>query len=595
MKALKHLNKYFFRYKWMLILGLIFIFISNYFAVLAPALVGDSINDVAESIDQLKSEQTHQDVILNNALKSALWFSLIFMLYALLKGIFLFFTRQTIIVMSRHIEYDLKQEIFNQYQRLSLSFYRKNNTGDLMNRISEDVSRVRMYIGPAVMYISNLAVLAVLIIYKMISINPELTFYVLLPLPIMGILIFFVSKTINQKSDRLQAQQSVLTTHAQEAFSGIRVIKTFGKETAVRDDFRKESELYKKNMLSLIRTESLFHPVIALLIGLSTILTVYIGCLQYYEGGIPKGTFSEFVIYINMLTWPFATVGWVSSLIQQASASQNRINEFLNTVPDIQNHANTTDHPIGKIEFKNVSFVYPDSGIQALKKVNFTLNPGETLAIVGKTGSGKSTIAALLARLYDITEGEIIIEYTNIKNFNLDQLRSSIGYVPQDVFLFSDTIANNISFGLKENEVSEERIKQAAKDADVLNNILEFPEGLNTLIGERGVTLSGGQKQRISIARAIIREPSLLIFDDCLSAVDTETEDTILGNLKRIMKGKSAVIISHRISTVKHADQILVLKEGQVIEQGDHQQLIDQKGYYFDLHRKQLLEEEKID
>lgn len=594
MKALKHLNKYFKKYKWMLILGILFIAISNYFAVLSPSLVGDSIDDIANSIDELKTPNADRESIIDKAMWGALWFAGLFMIYALLKGLFLFFTRQTIIVMSRYIEYDLKHEIFNKYQQLSLSFYRKNNTGDLMNRISEDVSRVRMYLGPAVMYITNLVILGIMIIYKMISINPELTLYVLTPLPLMGIIIFFVSKTINLKSDRVQSQQSVLTTHAQETFSGIRVIKTFGKEESIRQDFHKESELYKKNVLSLIRTESLFHPVIALLIGLSTILTVYIGCLQYYDGGIPKGTFSEFVIYINMLTWPFATVGWVSSLIQQASASQNRINEFLTTTPDIVNENVSPDSIVGSIEFKNVSFVYPESGIHALNDVSFKIEPGETLAIVGKTGSGKSTIAALVARLFDATDGEIKIDNRPIKSINLDVLRSEIGYVPQDVFLFSDTIANNIAFGLKDHQTSKERIEQAAKDADVLQNILEFKEQFETIVGERGITLSGGQKQRISIARAIIREPKILLFDDCLSAVDTETEDAILGNLKRIMKGKSSLIISHRISTVKHADKILVLKNGSVIEHGTHQSLIDQHGYYFDLHRKQLLEEEKI-
>lgn len=595
MKSLAHLNKYLFKYKWMLVLGIIFIAVSNFFGVLSPALVGDSINEISDAIDQASQHKTESDELISKAIWGALGFAGIYMVYALLRGLFLFFTRQTIIVMSRHIEYDLKSEIYSQYQQLSLSFYRKNNTGDLMNRISEDVSRVRMYIGPAIMYITNLAILSVMIIYKMVSINPELTLYVLTPLPIMGIIIFFVSKTINRKSDLVQKQQSRLSTHAQETFSGIRVIKTFGKESSIQEDFYHESELYKKRVLSLIRTESLFHPVIALLIGLSTILTVYIGCLQYYQGGIPKGTFSEFVIYINMLTWPFATVGWVSSLIQQASASQNRINEFLHIQPEIRNENLQAEEISGKVVFDHVTFTYPESGITALKDVSFEVNPGETLAIVGKTGSGKSTVGALLCRLFDASSGTVKIDGKAIRNINLDQLRSETGYVPQDVFLFSDTIANNIAFGLKQQDVTNDKIEQAAKDADVYTNIVEFPDGFKTMVGERGITLSGGQKQRISIARAIIREPKILIFDDCLSAVDTETEDTILNNLKRVMKGKTSVIISHRISTIKHADRIIVLENGSISEQGTHHSLIDKQGIYFDLYRKQLLEEEKID
>lgn len=578
----------------MLLLGILFISISNFFAVLSPALISDSFNSIEEWIKKSGEPGISKDVVIQGAISAALFYAGIYMIYALLKGLFLFFTRQTIIVMSRHIEFDLKNEIYNKYQQLSLSFYRKNNTGDLMNRISEDVSRVRMYIGPAIMYITNLAVLFVLVIYRMIAINPELTLYVLTPLPIMALLVYTVSKRINKKSEEVQQQQSILTTHAQEAFSGIRVVKTFGREKNTLEDFRNESKLYRKKVLSLVRTDALFSPVITLLIGLSTILTVYIGCKQAFDGVIKVGVIAEFVIYVNMLTWPFATVGWVSSLIQRAAASQERINEFLHTETEIQNLHPHPDSINGKIELRNVSFTYPESGIKALRNISFTVETGQTLAIIGKTGSGKSTIASIICRLFEVKEGKVLIDDREISTINLDVLRSNIGYVPQDVFLFSDSIANNISFGLKKDETDKTKIEEAARNAAIHDNIMEFREGYETLVGERGITLSGGQKQRISIARAIIREPKILIFDDCLSAVDTETEDQILRNLRRIMKGRSSLIISHRVSTVKHADRIIVLHEGQIIESGTHQELIDKKGNYFDLYRKQLLEDQKI-
>jgi len=594
MRALKHLNAYFIRYKWMLLLGILFITISNYFGVRAPELIRYTFIDIEKWISQGAEPGVDRNYIISQALTAALVYAGIYMLYALLKGLFLFFTRQTIIVMSRHIEFDLKNEIYAQYQKLSLSFYRRNNTGDLMNRISEDVSRVRMYIGPAVMYITNLAVLFVLVIYQMLAINPELTFYVLLPLPVMAFLVYTVSKRINKKSEEVQAQQSILTTHAQEAFSGIRVIKTFAREDSIHNDFIKESKLYRSKVLSLVRTDALFAPVITLLIGLSTILTVYIGCLKAFDGEVKVGVIAEFVIYVNMLTWPFATVGWVSSLIQRAAASQERINEFLHIEPEIVNHNHNEMTIEGHLQFRNVSFTYPASGIKALRAIDLEVKPGQTLAIIGKTGSGKSTLASLICRLYEATDGEVLLDKQDIRSANLDILRSSIGYVPQDVFLFSDTIANNIAFGLKQGSASQDKIVQSAKDACIHDNITGFKDGYETLVGERGITLSGGQKQRVSIARAIIREPRILIFDDCLSAVDTETEDQILKNLRRIMAGRTSVIISHRVSTVRHADKIIVLQQGSIIEQGSHQELIDKKGYYFDLHRKQLLESQKI-
>lgn len=577
----------------MLILGILFITISNFFGVLAPGLIRNAFDSIGEWIAKANVEGMTREVVLEGAMKAALWYAFMYMIYTLLKGLFLFFTRQTIIVMSRLIEYDMKNDIYKKYQELSLSFYRRNNTGDLMNRISEDVSRVRMYLGPAVMYITNLAVLFVLVIYRMLDINATLTLYVLAPLPVMAFLVYFVSKKINQKSEAVQEQQSTLTTHAQEAFSGIRVVKSYGREKDIQDAFRLESELYKTRVLSLVRTDALFAPIITLLIGLSTVLTIYIGSRQAILGEISVGTIAEFVVYVNMLTWPFATVGWVSSLIQRASASQQRINEFLNETPEIQNKVTEQHELQGKIEFRNVSFTYPESGIKALQNVSFCIEPGQTLAIIGKTGSGKSTVSTLVARLFDATSGDVLIDGTRIDQINLDKLRSSIGYVPQDVFLFSDSIANNISFGLKDN-ITRERIEQAAKDAVIYDNIMEFKEGFETVVGERGVTLSGGQKQRVSIARAIIREPKILIFDDCLSAVDTETEDQILKNLRRIMQGRTSILVSHRVSTVRHADKIIVLQNGSIAEEGTHQALIDKKGIYFDLYRKQLLEDEKI-
>lgn len=594
MKSLAHLNKFLYKYKWLLLLGMVFIVISNYFAVISPELIRVSFDSVFESFEKMETGTVTTDEATDLIIKIALINAAMYMLYALLKGIFLFFMRQTIIVMSRKIEYDQKNEIFNKYQQLSLSFYRRNNTGDLMNRISEDVSRVRMYLGPGIMYTANLVVLFVMILIQMFRINPELSVYVLIPLPLMAILVYVVSVRINRQSEKVQSQQSTLTTHAQEAFSGIRVLKTYGKEAESAKDFKKESEEYKNRVLRVVKTEALFHPIIALLIGLSTVLTIFMGGIFVMNGKISIGTIPEFLFYVNMLTWPFASVGWVTSLIQRAAASQERINEFLHAETEIKNE-NPVSHDInGKIEFKNVTFVYPDSGITALKNVNITVNEGETLAVIGKTGSGKSTLAALINRLYDATSGEILIDEKPIRQANLDSLRSNIGYVPQEVFLFSDTISNNISFGLKEIEINKERIEQAAREAAIYSNIVEFKDGFETVIGERGITLSGGQKQRISIARAIIRNPKILVFDDCLSAVDTETEDEILRHLKRIMKGRSSVIISHRVSSVKHADKILVLHHGEVVEEGSHLSLLDKKGYYFDIYRKQLLEDEKI-
>ena len=515
--------------------------------------------------------------------------AMIYIAIYFIKGVFLFFTRQTIIVMSRLIEFDLKNAIFDQYQRLSLGFYKRNNTGDLMNRISEDVSKVRMYLGPAVMYTLNLGVLIVLVVYEMVSIDLELTLYSLLPLPFMSMGIYYVSSIINKRSDAVQFQQSKLSTIVQETMSGIRVLKAYHREEYSTQNFQSESDGYKVKVLDLVKIEALFMPIIVLLVGLSTILTIYIGGMKVINGQLALGAIFQFVFYVNMLTWPFASVGWVTSLVQKAEASQARINEFLDEVPEIMNEADARSEIRGEITFDRVGFTYPESGTAALKDVSFTIRPGETLAIIGRTGSGKSTLANLISRQFEATSGQILVDGKLIREVNLSDLRSSIGAVPQEVFLFSESIKNNIAFGL--DDVDQPRIEKAAKMADVHQNIVDFPLGYDTLLGERGINLSGGQKQRISIARAIIKEPKILIFDDCLSAVDTATEEVILSNLKVIMKDKTSVIISHRVSSIKHADKIIVLDQGQVIEAGTHEQLIDTKGAYFELYQKQLLEE----
>ena len=520
----------------------------------------------------------------------AVLLAIIYILLYAIKGGFLFMTRQTIIVMSRLIEYDLKNEIYDQYQQLHLGFYKRNNTGDLMNRISEDVSKVRMYLGPAVMYTLNLVVLIVLVVYEMTAIDLELTLFSLLPLPLMSVGIYYVSSIINKKSELLQHQQSALSTMVQENISGIRVVKAYHREVQSILRFQEESDTYKSRALGLVKVEALFMPIIVLLVGLSTILTIYIGGLKVIEGNLDLGAIFAFVFYVNMLTWPFASVGWVTSLVQKAEASQKRINEFLNQEPAIINRTQESLEITGKICFKNVHFTYPDSGIKAIQNMNFCIEPGQTLAVIGRTGSGKSTLVSLMARQYDPDHGTIMLDGEDISTINLHAFRKSIGYVPQEVFLFSESISDNIGFGL--DNPSIEQIENAAKAADVHHNIMDFPKGYDTMLGERGINLSGGQKQRISIARAIITSPDILIFDDCLSAVDTETEEHILDHLKEIMKGKTSVIVSHRVNSVKHADKIIVLDNGRIIEEGSHDQLIDEEGVYSDLYHKQLLENE---
>jgi len=595
MKALKHLNKYLFKYKYRLLLGGIFIVISNIFG-LYPAQIIREAFDVADV--QLSGETIANPSFLATYFQGLsftnviLLFSAIVIGLALMKGLFTFLMRQTIIIMSRLIEFELKNEIYNHYQQLDATFYKENNTGDVMNRISEDVSKVRMYIGPGIMYTINLVTLFALIIPVMFSINVKLTIYSLTPLPILSIIIYLVSSRINKQSERVQAKLSDITTISQETYSGIRILKSYAKENYFIFKLNKENEAYRNHSMNLVKTNAFFFPVMMLLIGLSTIFTIYIGGNEYIAGNITKGNILEFVIYINMLTWPVTAIGWVTSIVQRAAASQTRINEFLSVKPKIVNPTNDSLNIEGAISFKDVSFTYPESGITALKNISFEIKKGETLAIVGRTGSGKSSIVNLLLRNYDVESGELLIDGVNIKKLNLNQLRENTGLVPQEVFLFSDTIENNIAFGYKNELPDKTIIEEAAKDAAIYDNIMEFDKGFQTRVGERGVTLSGGQKQRVSIARAIIKSPKILIFDDCLSAVDTETEDIILTSLERIMKDKTSIIVSHRVSSVKNADQILVLEKGEIIERGSHQSLMEEKGSYYETYQQQLLEDE---
>jgi ATP-binding cassette subfamily B multidrug efflux pump len=508
----------------------------------------------------------------------------------MLRGLFLFFMRQTIILMSRHIEFDMKNEIYAHYQKLNLGFYRRNNTGDLMNRATEDVNRVRMYVGPAIMYTTNTFVLFFTAIFFMFTVNARLAFFALLPLPFLVMIVYYVNTIINHKSERIQDQLSRLSSFVQERFSGIRVLKSYVREQQAQAVFAEESIAYKNKSMNLVKVQALFFPTMLLLVGLSTILTVYIGGKQVIDGTITPGNIAEFIIYINLLTFPVTMLGWVTTLIQRAAASQKRINEFLQLQPDIIS-GNTDEHEFnGKISFKNVSFTYPDTGIEALKELNFDIEKGQFLAIIGRTGSGKSTLANLLMRMYDTSAGKIEVDGIEMKTLNLSNYRNQIGFVPQEVFLFSDTIKNNIAFGLS--EVKDEQIEAAAKNAAVYDNIIDFDLKFETMLGERGITLSGGQKQRVSIARALIKEPRILIFDDCLSAVDTKTEEEILNNLGKVMQGKTSILIAHRISTIKNADKIIVLDEGRIIEQGTHHQLLANNGVYAEMYDNQLLEEE---
>lgn len=595
MKPLWRLNKYLYKYKGYLLLGILFTIISNFFVIIPAQLVRIAIDYVVESFSfyQVFSTAELATDARSQFLKYILIFGVLILVMALLRGFFLFLIRQTIIIMSRLIEYDMKNEIFTHYQNLPLSFYRRNSTGDLMARITEDVSRVRMYLGPAIMYGINLLILFPMVIGYMLSVNVELTLYSLLPLPILSLSIYFVNNMINERSEKIQRSLSGLSTFVQEAFSGIRVLKAFVREEDSTNDFTKASEDYKDKSIRLTLVQSLFFPLIMALIGMSVILTVYIGGVQVMNGTIGYGVIAEFILYVNMLTWPVTSLGWVTSIIQRAAASQTRINEFLDEKNDIVSTENL-DVPIrGDIEVNNVTFIYPDSGIKALDNISFKINSGQSLAVIGTTGSGKSTIANVLMRMYDVDSGSVLIDQRDIKSYDIASLRKQIGYVPQDVFLFSDTIGNNIGFGL--DTIAEGVVEKAAKDADVYQNIIDFPKGFETKLGERGITLSGGQKQRVSIARAIAKEPSILLLDDCLSAVDTKTENAILTALKEIMTKRTSIIISHRVSSAKLADKVIVLDDGKIVEQGTHDYLMALKGVYADLYEKQTQSPETIE
>ena len=580
MKNLFHLNKYLFKYKTLLIIGSIFILISTIFALYPAEFVRHSFDNIQNNL----SNPTIGKSIHTTLLK----YGGLIVLFAVMKGIFMFFMRQTIIVMSRRIEFDLKNEIYRKYQDLSLSFYKKNNTGDLMNRITEDVNRVRMYLGPAMMYTINMFFLFSLVIWKMFSINTTLTLYVLIPFPVLAFAVYYVSNQINRKSEVVQSKLSDLTSISQETFSAINVIKIFRNEENSFKYFYSECKNYTKKQLQLVSVEAWFFPLIILLIGISTITTIYIGGLESFEGNITTGNIAEFIIYVNMLTWPVASVGWVTSLVQRAEASMERINEFLDTKSEIVNPTNERTDTIGDIQFKNISFTYPDTGIQALKNISFTLKENETLGIFGKTGSGKSTIANLICRLYDSSEGDISSGGKNIKKLNLSDLRQNIGYVPQDGFLFSGTVNENISFG--KDKFTAEEIKQAARIAEIDDEIENFPKKYDTIIGERGVQLSGGQRQRISIARAIFINPPIFIFDDSLSAIDANKEQKILKNLKNKTENNTNIIISHRTSSLKNANHIIVLDDGSISEEGTHNDLIQKNGFYAQMHKKQTTE-----
>lgn len=591
-KELSYLNKYLFKYKYRLLLGLLFIIISNIFAIIPAQIVRRAINLVEENIALFKAYEGFElrDMIYNIFAGSILIYGVAILVLALLKGFFTFLTRQTIIVVSRLIEYDLKNEIYTHYQALPTSFYRRQNTGDLMARISEDVSKVRMYLGPAIMYGLNLFTLFAILIPYMFSVNVRLTLYTLIPLPVLSISIYYVNNIINRRSEEIQRSLSGLSTYVQEAFSGIRVLKSFVREKDSVNSFLKASEDYKNKSIGLERVNALFIPLIMALVGLSSVITVFIGGIEVIRGSISPGVIAEFIIYVNMLTWPVTSLGWITSIIQRAAASQKRINEFLLTKNNIVSEGNLRKEIRGDVTLKNVSFTYRDSGIRALDNVSFEVKAGQSIAIVGTTGSGKSTIANVIPRLYDVTSGEVLVDGTNIRQYDLQSLRSQIGYVPQDIFLFSDTIFNNIAFGSV--ALDENQVKEAAFRADLEKTIEHFPEGFATRVGERGITLSGGQKQRVSIARAIVRDPKILILDDSLSAVDTRTENTILNSLKDIMRNRTTIIISHRVSSAKLADKIIVLDDGVIVEQGTNESLLAQNGVYKELYDKQLQADE---
>lgn len=581
MKELRYINKYFFKYRYKVILGVIIVACAKIFSLFTPQLIGDIVTLVANQIENPIDPDTF---------KSVIQFKILLILgAAIATGLFTFLMRQTLINVSRFIEFDLKNEIFDHYQRLCLTFYKKNRTGDLINRITEDVAKVRMYVGPALMYSINTITLFFVALIYMFNKAPTLTVYTILPLPVLSITIYFLSKLIHKRSTIVQAQLSKLSSATQEIFSGISVTKVYTLEDKTKDSFKLLSNVQRQKQLDLTKIQAFFFPLMLLLIGTSNLIVIYIGGQQYIDGQITElGTIAEFIIYVNMLTWPVASVGWVTSLVQEAEASQKRINAFLKQKPSVENLQKEHSIITGKIEFKDVFFTYEDTGIKALQGISFILETGKTLGIIGHTGSGKTTILELIGRLYDVTKGKIKIDNTDVQALNLFDLRSAIGYVPQDAFLFSESIKNNIRFG--NHEANDEQVIEAAKKAAVHDNIIKFQHGYDTVLGERGITLSGGQKQRISIARAFIKSPKILLLDDCLSAVDTETEEEILNHLRDITKNRTTIIVSHRISSVKNADQIIVLDQGKIIQQGTHNELLSKQGYYNDLYNRQLKE-----
>ena len=582
MQALKYLNKYLIKYKWLLGVGALFVIISVVFKLFPALLIRNSFDTIAEVIENYKTGQVQNDIVRWELIKYGLYI----IASAILQGIFMYFMRQTIVVMSRHIEYDLKNIVFDQYQRLTQRFFKQNNTGDLMNRISEDVGKVRMYVGPAIMYALNTGFTIILVISIMLSVSPKLTLLTLAPLPLLAFLIYKVANLINIKSLAVQGQLSTLSTFSQESFSGMRVIKSYHKLNWFGNKFKEEALKYRAVNEELFRVNATFQPIMILMVGISTLLTIFVGGKLYFAGEITAGNITEFIYYVNLLTWPIASIGWVTSLVQSAAASMERLNEFLSEEPDFKSGEYIPDSFQGTIEFRNVSFTYPNSGITALQNVSFKLAAGESLGILGKTGAGKSTITSLIVRQYDPNSGQILVDGMDLTQWHLPTLKSYLGWVPQEAFLFSDTISKNISFGLDESE--EKNIQNAAKAAGVHENIVEFPNAYETKVGERGVTLSGGQKQRISIARALAKNPKLMVFDDCLSAVDTETEELILGNIKQATSSISSLIIAHRVSSVKHCDQIICLENGAVIEKGNHAELENAGGHYSELIALQL-------
>jgi len=582
MKELQYLNKYFAKYKFQFLLGILITIAAQIFSLFTPQLVKESIDATQEFLENGKEGDIY-GILINNLL--------LIIATTLIGGILTFFMRQTLIVMSRHVEFDLKNEIFRHYERLTQSFYKRNRTGDLMNRISTDVDRVRQYVGPAIMYSLNTIVRTVVVVTHMCIISPKLTLYTLLPLPLLAWSIFKISKEINKRSTLYQQNLSKLSTFTQEMFSGIRIIKAYALEKQKEKDFTELSRDSVKKNMSLAKVNAQFGPLMILLIGISNLIVIYVGGIMYMNGSIDKiGTIAQFILYINMLTWPVASLGWISSMVQEAEASQKRINEFLKTEPEIQNTAEGHTAVLGQVAFENVSFTYEDTNITALKDVSFTVNKGETLAILGRTGSGKSTILSLISRLYDAESGQVNVDGQDIRKLNLDDLRDSIGFVPQDAFLFSDTIKNNIKFGNE--DATDEEVIAVAKKAVVHNNIVGFTKEYETILGERGITLSGGQKQRVSIARALIKDAPILLLDDCLSAVDTETEEAILNNLLDFCRDKTTVIVSHRVSSAKNADRIIIMEDGKIIQEGTHNQLVNEAGYYKDLYLKQLSEKD---